>query len=983
MRLGLATLILLSCDAAAAELESTATELLQRRCLSCHNAKVQMAKLDLSSREAALRGGLQGAALLPGSAGNSLLWKRITEGQMPPSAPLPASERDAIQAWINAGAPWSANLIEKRAGLDWWSLQPLRAQTPKGIDHWVTTKLRDAGLSLSPNADRRTLIRRLSFDLLGLPPDPTEVEAFVTDPAPDAYARLVDRYLASPHYGERWARHWLDVARYAESEGFERDEMREHVWRYRDYVIRSLNADKPFPQFAREQIAGDVLPSVTHDSLVASAFLTMGPTDAVGLTSAVQSERDSVREDTLEEMLGVVSQSFLGLTVNCARCHDHKFDPIPQRDYYRMRSVFSAVWPSLDNNENMIDVNPGSLPLLTPQEHKAREARLQPIHHRIAAITAEIATLYRSVRPAAPSAAIARWTFDIDAHDEIGTLHGTLTPKARLDGGGLQLGDGKDNVVTATGTIPKDIREKTLEAWIRLRKAPEKSVTLFEIRNQSGYRGSSLDGIQLTGGKQPKWQNNSIGNFRTEDAGGAPETAQAGERVQVAIVYTADDRIRIYRNGQPYGKAYLPEPGTPAAKLQTFFAADAIVRFSVSPDVVLEEARLYDRPLQPAELAASFETGIANFTAADLEARLSPPALAQLHAHQAELAALQKQLAAEPTPPPAWIPSIRPAEPTRLLVRGDVTRKADIVTPGGMSALRTLPADLGLPADATDAAKRRAFADWVTHPDNPLFWRVAVNRVWHYHFGAGLVENPNDFGYNGGQPSHPELLDELAVAFRATGGSLKSLHRLILLSDTYRQSAKHRPEAAAKDAGNRLLWRYSPTRVQGEVARDTMLAVSGSLHREMYGPSFRPFTIGSGGGGSYKEYKATLSEEPAQQRRTIYRMNVVTAGDALLESMDCPLPAVKMPKRSATTTALQALSLMNNGFVQQQTKRFAARLTKDTPDPAAQVRRAFLLAYQREPAAWELQQAQDLAAQHGLETLCWGILNTSEFLYVE
>ncbi|MBL8214400.1 MAG: DUF1553 domain-containing protein, partial [Bryobacterales bacterium] len=542
---------------------------------------------------------------------------------------------------------------------------------------------------------------------------------------------------------------------------------------------------------------------------------------------------------------------------------------------------------------------------------------------------------------------------------------------------------GKDNAITATPTITKDIREKTLEAWIGFRKAPEKSVTLFEIRNQSGYRGASLDGIQLTGGKKPKWQNPSIGNFRTEDVGGDPESAQPGDRVQIAIVYTADDRIQIYRNGQPYGKAYLPEQGTPAAKLQAFLASDAIVRFTVSPDVVIEEARLYDRPLQAADVKASFEAGIANFTAADLETRLNPQALGQLREYQAELAALQKQLSAEPAPPPAWIPSVRPTEPTRLLIRGDVNRKADIVTPGGMSGLRTLPADLGLPADAPDAAKRRAFADWVTHPDNPLFWRVAANRVWHYHFGSGLVENPNDFGYNGGQPSHPELLDELAVAFRASGGSLKSLHRMILLSDTYRQSAKHRPEAATKDAGNRLLWRYSPARVQGEVARDTMLAVSGSLHREMYGPSFRPFTIGTGGGGSYKEYKPTLSEEPAQQRRTIYRMNVVTAGDALLESMDCPLPAVKMPKRSATTTALQALSLMNNGFVQQQARRFAVRLAQDSPDPAVQVRRAFLLAYQREPAAWELQQARDLVAHHGLETLCWGILNTSEFLYVE
>jgi hypothetical protein len=308
-------IIFLCAPGVAAELETSATEILQRRCLSCHGAKVKMGKLDLSKREAAVAGGMRGAALTPGSRTASLLWERVDKGQMPPSAPLPVEERRTLREWIEAGAPWSSAIVETRAGSDWWSFQPLRTTTPPDapqrwartpIDRWIYAGLQKAGLSPSPKADRRALIRGLSFDLLGLPPDPATVEAFVADSRPDAYERLVDKMLASPHYGERWARHWLDLARFAESEGFERDQLRENVWKYRDYVIRSLNADKPYAQFAREQIAGDVIDKATHDSMLATALLTMGPTDAIGLTSAVASEREAVREDMLEEMLGVV-----------------------------------------------------------------------------------------------------------------------------------------------------------------------------------------------------------------------------------------------------------------------------------------------------------------------------------------------------------------------------------------------------------------------------------------------------------------------------------------------------------------------------------------------------------------------------------------------------------------------------------------------------------------------------------------------------
>jgi len=865
----------------AAELGSAATEILQRRCLACHNAKVKTAGLDLSTR---------------GVVPLHRLWERVEKGQMPPSGPLSADEKATLRAWIDAGAPWTNTIAERRAGADWWSLQPLRNEVAPGIDRWIEAGLKKAELRAAPRADRRTLIRRLSFDLLGLPPTPEAVEALVRDGRPDAWERLIDRMLASPHYGERWARHWLDVARYAESEGFERDSLREHVWKYRDYVIKSLNEDKPYAQFAREQIAGDVLPDATHDSMVATALLTMGPTDAVGLTSAVESEREAVREDMLEESLSVVSQTFLGLTVNCARCHDHKFDPIPQRDYYRMRSALASVWPPIGVDDSLIDVQPNTLALLTPRERREREKTLEPIRNRIGELEARIARAYRAVRPEPVStipAPFARWTFDVDARDEIGKMHG---PEPRPETGTM-----------STAPLTKEIREKTLEAWVRVRKAPEKSTVLFELRNRSGYRGASVDGIQWVGGKAKRWENTSIGRFRSaEIKGAAAEDTAAGGRIHIAIVYRGDDSIQIYRNGARYGEAYVPDHGTPAAHLQTYFPGDAIVRFYSTAEPLLEEARLYDRALTDAQMAASFAQRVANYNKEELRARMAD--VTELFSLEAALSEERSKLATIPAPEAGWFAAVRPAAPTRLLARGDVTKKGEVIGPGGVAAIKGLRADFDLHADAADGDKRLKLADWITSSDNPLFWRVMVNRVWHHHFGSGLVENPNDFGYNGGLPSHPELLDWLAAKFRSSGGSLKTLHKTILLSEAYQRASRFDAAAAAKDADNRLLWRFTPRRLQGEAVRDAMLAVSGALNARLHGASFKPF-VTSNTNGSFRIYRLQEKNDEEQNRRTIYRASVATAGSPMLEALDCPLPAVKMPKRAATTTALQALSL--------------------------------------------------------------------------
>ena len=753
-------------------------------------------------------------------------------------------------------------------------------------------------------------------------------------------------------------------------------------------MIRSFNQDKSYALFAKEQIAGDVLEPVTHDGIIATSLLVLGPLDAVGLTSAVPQEREAVREDQLEEMLGVVGQTFLGLTVNCARCHDHKFDPIPQKDYYRLKAVFEGIWPPTVGSELKAD----GRPLLTPAELNARNQLLAPIHQRIERLDESIAVLYRSARPMVlesrglrPADVVprpmAQWTFDVDARDDFGSLHAVLPDDGELSGGRVRPVVGKDAVNISTPPLTADVREKTMEAWIYVRKPPEKSATVLQIRNRSGFRGAARDSVHFTGGEKKQWENSSTVEFRTADVAGPAEDAVEGGRIHIAIVYSGDDTIRLYRNGLAYGKAYKPEIDLPVGRLQTYLKNDAVIELSSTKELEVEEARVYNVALTSEQIAASYAAGVVSLSADDLTGALKPEQQKTLARLRDELTQAKLELKSIPEPQKVFAATVRNAEPTRLLIRGDVNRKGEVLRPAAPSSIAGLPGDLGLPADAPDRERRRKLAEWIARPENPLFSRVMVNRIWYYHFGAGLLENPNDLGFNGGRPSHPELLDWLAGQFVRNGWSVKTLHKMILSSQTYQQSAQFDARAATKDADNRLLWRYSPQRLEGEAVRDAMLAVSGKLNPKMYEASFRPFKIVMNS-GSYHSYEAVDSDDPELQRRTIYRMNVNSGGDPMLKALDCPLSSVKTPKRTATTTALQALSLMNNAFVQRQAKVFAERLTKEGGDTGSQIRRAFLLAVGRAPQTDELANSAALVDQHGLETLCWALFNTSEFVYV-
>ena len=985
--------------AAAPDFDRQIAPLLARRCLNCHNPDELRGKLDLTRKDSALAGGESGAVIVPGKPDESLLWHHVESDEMPPKKPLPADEKALIKAWIASGAAWGMDPIdpfqwttEARAGYDWWALQPVRRPAiPVGhaehsrqwertpIDSFVAESLARHQLAPSAEADRGVLIRRLTFDLIGLPPAGDDIEDFQRDATPDAYERLVDRLLASPRHGERWARHWLDVVRYTESDGFEYDRIRPNAWHYRDYVVRGFNADKPYDQFVEEQLAGDVMKPVTRDGIIGTSLLVCGPFDVAGSSQANATQRAITREEEMEDLVSVVAQSFLGMTLNCARCHAHKFDPLSQTDYFRFKSALDGV----RHGEGRID---------TPRERRSREYRIAALNFERRLnerLLAELeATGRRGVsnrrgraapaKPAAPQP-FALWTFDGDARDRVGSLHGTLHGTATVADGRLRL-DGK-NAFLRTAPLATEIKEKTLEAWVALATLDQGGGGVISIEDG---RGNVFDAIVYGERQKRKWTSGSASFARTRDLDAPQESLQPGELIHVAVVHAADNSIQFYRNGQPYGERY-----TPGSPLPRYVAGDARVLIGMrhtgggKPFIAgeIEQAALYDRALSAEEVAASYQSAGLGISREDWLAALSPDERRRYESLAARVDRIRRDSKEAPPIEVSYVGKRENVGATRRLVRGDVKNPAEAVPPGGLSCVKHVPADFGMPSDAPEARRRLKLAEWIIDPRNPLTARVMANRLWHYHFGQGIVATPNDFGFNGDRPSHPALLDFLAASLVDGGWSLKHLHKLTVTSAAYRQSAANRAEAAARDADNRLLWRFSPRRLEGEAVRDAMLFVSRELNGQMNGPSFRPFDVTTHGSDFYH-----LKDKVGDQfnRRTIYRINVNSGKSPLMDALDCPDPSVKTPLRRVTTTPLQALALMNNSFVQRQAKHFAQRVLRET---ANDIPRAVDVAYQsafgRAATREERDQATAHAGRHGMEDLCWVLLNSTEFMYVE
>jgi hypothetical protein len=808
------------------------------------------------------------------------------------------------------------------------------------IDAFIAAKLAEKKLKPSPEADRVTLIRRLYFVMLGMPPAPEEVVAFVTDKKPDAFERLVDQVLDDPRYGERWGRHWLDVIRFAESNGFETNRERPNAWRFRDYVIAAFNRDKPYDQFIREQLAGDAL-----GVDVATGFLVGGPVDVVGSPDPVLTAQQ--RADELDDMVSTTGTAFLGLTLGCARCHSHKFDPIEHRDYYAMTALFSGV-------------KHGERGLPMPEDQKQQLAKLE------GAIKGLEEKLARFVaKPALANSNVARGNNSL--RPPVNTVQNEeLFPRA----------EAKFVRFTVLASNSGEPCLDELEVW-----AGERNVALA-IHGTRATASGTLPGYDIH--KLEHLNDGRVGNGRSWIS------SEPG-RGWVQLEFAQSERIeRIVWGRDREGKFADRLPTK--YRIEIARAADNWTLVASSDDREPFTGKT-GKPAGPVYRFDDFPT---------LEAERGRKWLTELEEARRQRDTLAKT-------PMVYAGSFTQPGPTHRLHRGDPMQRREPVAPGTLEVFKPV----SLATNAPEQQRRRTLADWIANPENPLTARVLVNRVWQYHFGVGLVDTPNDFGKNGSRPTHPELLDWLASEFvnpsrrsrreeadsslthytpRSTEDqslvtsaatkrwSVKHLHRLILTSATWRRSSAPHPEAVAVDATSRLLWRFPPRRLEAEAIRDSILAVSGNLDRTMGGPSFLLHNVDR---ENVYHYHPKETFGPAEARRMVYALKVRMEQDGVFGAFDCPDGSLVMPRRSVSTTPLQALNLFNSGFMLQQSETFARRIAKEAgPDVPAQIERAWQLAFNRAPDRKEAREAATFVKSEGLPSLCRAVLNANELMFI-
>ncbi len=985
------------------ELPDNVRQIFERHCVSCHQPPEAKGGLDLTTAAGLRTGGESGEAVTAGDADASVLIEYVTgdEPLMPKKGdPLSAAEIDALRNWITGGAPWpdDVKLADKRFdGAKWWSTEPLvRPPVPEADASWVRTpidafiwaKQREKNLRPAPEADRRTLIRRLSYDLLGLPPSPEEADAFVNDAQPDAYERLVDRLLASPHYGERWARHWLDVVHYGDTHGYDKDKTRPNAWPYRDYVIRAFNGDKPYAQFVREQLAGDVLFPESPDGIVATGFIAAGPFDFVGQIEVGEDiiDKKITRNLDRDDMVATAINTFVSTTAQCARCHNHKFDPIPQEDYYSLQAVFAGV----DRADRPYPGDPASA---------ARRAELAAAEKRLQAeqsgLIGQIAALTSPELQALESQIAAR----------------------QADTGSKTLGEvvaGRTNGYHSNIEAGPDVVK-----WVQVdlgQSRPIERVYLFPshvaYHNHPGPGFGFPPRFRVEVSDDATFQNAQViadeSKADVTSPGNTPWVVTLPEGVSARYVRVTAEKLWERTHDFIFALSELAviSGGENVARGATVTALDSIEATGGWGRSYLVDGMFAETSFDQAQAGGGWaEIAKVSDAAADLRMlqseasqrreQLVPSALRERQAAiGSELAAIAVERAALPAEPFVFAAAtdfeaqgnFRPTKgqprPIYLLARGSEASPQQEVGPGALSCVQGLPSRFALSDPGNEGSRRVALAEWIVDPRNPLTWRSIVNRVWLYHFGRGLVDSPNDFGRMGTQPTHPELLDWLAVEFRDGGQSLKSLHRLIVTSAVYRQSSAHDEAAAAIDAGNQYLWRMNRRRLEAEAVYDAALVVAGKLDTTMYGPGYQAFAFRDDHSPEYK-YHLHDPDDPKSHRRSIYRFIVRSVPDPFMETLDCADPSLIVEKRNETLTPLQVLAQLNNKFMVRMAEHFAERVRAASPDPQEQIRLAFRLAIDRAPDDAELEELTEYSEQYGLANACRAILNLNEFVFID
>lgn len=791
-----------------------------------------------------------------------------------------------------------------------WAFQPVSHSAPPPVaqtewvrgtlDRWILAALEREGFAPAPEADRTTWLRRVTFDLTGLPPGPDEVRAFLADRSVNAPERVVDRLLASPRYGERWAQHWLDVVRFADTHGFEVNTERPNAWPYRDYVIRSFNGDLPYDQFVRDQIAGD-----QRGEDAATGFLVTASVLLPGQIGADDVSKRQARQDALDEIVVNVSQSFLGLTVGCARCHDHKFDPISQRDYYAMQAFVAGV-------------EYGDRDLQTPEADALRREEGE-LRAQLARIEAELTRwVPRANQGHVRPGLNARLNVDrfepVRARRVRFTILGTNALEPCLDELEVYGPAGTNVALASVGTRVSSSGDNV---------SPQRHELRFLHDGRYGNASS--------------WMSSEVGR-------GWVMLEFSGEPLIDRVVWGRD------REGQYADR----------------LATNYVVEIAADDGAWRKVADATDRA--PARPEAGADTAL---TSEGLSAEERVIA-SRLHVERRECRARIDEATRGQQ---AFAGVFRAPDLIRVLRRGDPEQPGDVVVPA-------VPVALGvrsLRAETAEAERRSALADWITSPEHPLTARVMVNRIWQGHFGLGLVDTPNDFGRGSPEPRHLGLLDWLAGEFIRGGWSMKHLHRLIVLSATYRQSSRLDPRAMARDAEARLLWRFPSRRLEAEGIRDSLLAASGRLNLAMYGRGFDLFDK-RGGLTGFQPVEVPSVEE---RRRFVYAHKVRREREAVFGAFDCPDGGQSAARRRESTTPLQALNLLNSRFTLEEARALAERVLAEVgEEPPEQVRRAYVLTLGRGPSAEELADAEPVVREHGLTALARALFNSNEFLFL-
>lgn len=1080
---------------------------LQERCLDCHGPDKQKGQFRVDRRSKLLAGGDSGEpAIKPGDGANSHLVKLISGEEadlvMPPKGDrLSTKEIEAIKVWIDAGAPTPASYgsEQEKVELTHWSLLPVRRPVishqlsvignqskgrsngrqplitddrslitgPAIIDHFIRRKLSASKLTSSPRAERRRLIRRLFMVMHGLPPTPERVERFLNDKSSTAWKELVEEALASPRYGERWASHWLDLVRFGETHGFETNRERTHAWRYRDWVIEAFNADKPYDEFVRQQIAGDLF-----GSDIGTGFLVAGPFDLV--KGQDPKLRLMQRMNELDDMINTTGTAFLGLTIGCARCHNHKFDPVTQKDYYSMQAIFAGVTYS-DRN----------LPL-----PKAKQTDIAKLDSEIAELQKQLAPFVRQSNGALvamddsqadhllkphgkgrnprgtqpgyaqdpgsdrrapnvsggeytwwqnpPGKEVAAWrphlsgryrvwlswgagyqTHTRDAHYYRQTAKRARTLVARVDQQRFADGSGEvvgkalwsgfhnagihefapgDSLVLVGGQIGSAITADIVlfepvsgkESKINPRRPPIREA-VNPAYNRELFPATKAKFVRFSIEASSTTSQPCIDELEIFSCGNNVALASVGAKTSSSGDFKHPKHKLTHINDGRYGNSHswisAERTGWVQIELPKITEINRIEwardRQRKYTDRVPTKYRIEvaTRPGEWRQIAGSGDrlafgnkqrkagSGYDFDSHPSAEAKRGRKTLAKL-----EETMKARSEAAKPMK--AYIGKFSQPGPTHRLYRGEPDQKREEVSPGMISALTPV----SLKRDAPEQDRRGALAEWISSRDNPLTARVIVNRLWQFHFGEGMVDTPSDFGANGSQPTHPELLDWLAVELMENGWSLKHIHRLILLSDTWQQDSRPDPQAMKVDAASRLLWRFPSRRIEAEGIRDAMLQASGVLDLKMGGPGFSAFEVEK---ENVRHFHPKKSYGPEDWRRMIYMTKVRQEKDQVFGAFDCPDASQAVPKRSRSTTPLQALNLLNSGFVMQQADLFAKRLEKEAGvNAGAQVDRAYELAFGRPPSAAERNDARGFIKAFGLQQFARAMLNANEFVFI-